>query len=160
MYYVKLTAMTRSVWWWSVSHISLYPCFEGICPQDWEAFQGTCYLYENETKTWEAARQHCINLQVWIFFFYKFLLLSIFCCTPGWFSQHSIRRGKWVHLKDLLGTANRIWTRMLDWIEKRGNWSWFVCLDWWDSADLFQVGAIPAQLWMGWYEARMWAHRT
>ena len=64
MYYVKLTAMTMSVWWWSVSRISLYPWFEGICPRDWEAFQGTCYRYESETKTWEAARQYCINLQV------------------------------------------------------------------------------------------------
>jgi len=33
------------------------------CPKGWEGFQNSCYLYENETKTWEAARRHCIDLK-------------------------------------------------------------------------------------------------
>ena len=35
-----------------------------LCPRDWDGFQDTCYRYEKEKKTWEAARQHCIDLQV------------------------------------------------------------------------------------------------
>ena len=49
-----------------------------VCPWDWEAFQGTCYRYEKEKKTWEAARQHCINLQVDFFFFTNFYFCQYF----------------------------------------------------------------------------------
>ncbi|WAR31631.1 CLC4E-like protein [Mya arenaria] len=38
--------------WWKVKS----------CPPGWEQFEKSCYLFPNETRTWESASQHCAHV--------------------------------------------------------------------------------------------------